>query len=591
MKKYKSIVITLLTLGIYVGCTNDFQVINQDPNVAVPPSEYLLTYAMKEMGTYKGAEWYHENHQTMTWAQYLVQGESNAGGVDNLLDGSRYGTFYGAILNHLTEFRRQVSLMPEEEQEIRKKMVAVSDILQAYFALKITDQYGRIPYTEASLGRSEGLTNPNYDTQEQILNTLLTELDNAISVLNENLDVEFDFAGLDFYYGADWDKWIKCANAVKLRIATRFESQDESKTRSIIASVVSGDGSFTSEDDQFIFDISQIDEWRGTSGADFEWKGTMWGPKPTIEYMKETLDPRLRIFYQVNGYHEATLDIYEASNTPLPAAVDTENDTKVLYTTAEGEEILGYRFIGVPPYRQDPTIGQMDYNYADNSLVAGINANMISKYHQRLLQNVDANYGGPRLDGKYVDVFISYAEVCFMMSEFILKGYTTGNAEEWYENGIKASINTYNMLGEVQNLSLIVGNKTYNYLPVSNSETESYINESKVVFNGTNDLEKVYIQAFLNFYRLPEEGWALSKRTGYPRFGSSILARTPVDDNELKFPRRIPTPEPGDLNRENWLRANSEQGFINPQDISPAALNEQRVWWDKNNPTIGSGGN
>jgi len=90
---------------------------------------------------------------------------------------------------------------------------------------------------------------------------------------------------------------------------------------------------------------------------------------------------------------------------------------------------------------------------------------------------------------------------------------------------------------------------------------------------------------------LPEEGWALSKRTGYTRFGSSILARTRVDNNELKFPRRIPTPEPGDLNRENWLRANSEQGFINPQDITPAALNEQRLWWDANNPRIGNGGN
>ncbi len=583
----KKIMIIMLAMVVLASCTDDFQEINKDPKIAEPPSEFLLHYVMKEIGTYKGEEWYHENHQTMTWAQYLVQGESNAGGVNRFLGSSRYDALYSKVINHLNEFRRQVGLMSAEDQEVRKKMVAVADVIQAFFTLNVTDQYGSMVYSEAGLGRSEGKVDPVFDTQEQIFNSLLSELDQAIAVLGETQTEEYNFASNDFFYGGDWDKWIMTANAVKLRIATRFENQNLDKMKAIIAEV--GTDVYQSNDDQFVYDISQTQEWRGTGGAGFEWKGTMWSPRPIIGFMKNTVDPRLRIFYELNGYNQATLDDIADEGETVSPAVDVDGDDKVLYTTADGEEIRGYRYIGVPTHRQDPDVGI--FNYVDNPSVIGTNATMVSKYNRRLLQNCEESYGGSRLDGKYVDVFISYAEVCFMMSEFILKGYTTGNAEEWYEKGVRASIEMYNQLGQDQNLSLIVGNKFYPFLPITETEITNYLATTEVAFDGVNDLEKVYVQAFLNFYRQPEAGWALSKRTGYPKFGSSLLPRTPVDDNELKFPRRIPTPEPGDLNRANWLEANKAQGFNNPQDITPEVLNAQRIWWDKNNPAIGSGGN
>ena len=582
----KKIMIIMLAMFAMASCTDDFQELNKDPNVAEPPSEFILNYVLKNLGTYKGEEWYHENHQTMTWAQYLVQGQSNVGNIDQFLSSPKYGTLHGTVINHLNEFRRQVSLMPDEDQELRKKMVAVSHVIQAYFALKVTDQYGSMPYTEAGLGRSEGKVDPKYDTQEEILNTLLDELDGAISVLGQSQTEEFDFSG-DFIYDGNWDSWIKCANAVKLRIATRFESQNVAKTKAIIAEV--GTNIFSSTDEQFVYDISQTQEWRGTTGADFEWKGTMWSPRPIVDFMKSSVDPRLRIFYQLNGYNQATLDDIAGKSETVPEMVDVAGDNQVLYTAANGEDIMGYRYIGVPTHRQDPDVDK--FNYADNPSNIGSNANMVSKYHKRLLQNCNQAYGGGRIDGKYVDVLISYSEECFLMAEFILKGYATGDAEEWYNKGVRASIDTYNKLGVDQNLVTITGGTTYNYVPVTETEITNYLATTEVAFDGVNNLEKVYVQTFLDFYRLPEEGWALSKRTGYPKFGSSVMARTPVDNSELKFPRRIPTPEPGDLNRANWEKANGDQGFAGLQDTNPAVLNSERLWWDKNNPAIGSGGN
>src|SRR5690606_4648711 len=106
----KKIFYLVFALGLFVGCEKDFQEINTDPNVGVPPPETLFTYVQKSIGTYKGGgEWYHENHQKMTWAQYLSQGVANADDVNTILPGSKYGTFYGTVMNHLDEMRLQIS--------------------------------------------------------------------------------------------------------------------------------------------------------------------------------------------------------------------------------------------------------------------------------------------------------------------------------------------------------------------------------------------------------------------------------------------------------------------------------------------------
>jgi hypothetical protein len=144
------------------------------------------------------------------------------------------------------------------------------------------------------------------------------------------------------------------------------------------------------------------------------------------------------------------------------------------------------------------------------------------------------------------------------------------------------------MIAEKGDLLVKVAGKVYPYQPVTGAEIIAYIADPDVEFDGVNNLEKVYIQQFINFYRIPDEGWRLSMRTGYPKYGSSLLARYPTDDSEINFPRRIPTPEPGDLNRANWEEANAKQGFSG-LDENPDVLNAERVWWDKNNPEIGSG--
>ncbi|MEQ6119469.1 SusD/RagB family nutrient-binding outer membrane lipoprotein [Reichenbachiella sp. MALMAid0571] len=585
----KKIIILLLTVGILFSCTDEFGDINTDPDVITDiPTEALFTYVEKKLGDYKGAEWYHDNHQIMTWLQYVSGDQGNANDINSLEPrGGKYGLLYTDILVHLEEVRRQISLKSASDQEKYKKLGAITYIVQAFHGLRVTDLFGSIPYTQAAKARIEGIFNPDYDDQATLFDTWIAELDDAIAVLDESQVDDIDLLTADFIYGGDWDKWIKAANAIKLRIALRLESQNLTKAQSIIASVVSDGRLISSMDDEFTYNIAE--GWRGTGGADMDWKGRLWAAKPMVEYMKTTLDPRLRVFYQPNGYHQATLDDISANSQTVPPAIDVDNDNAVLYTAADGEDILGYRYIGAPVDRNDPD--KNDYSYIENPTTVGINATQLAKYNQRLIMNVGYNYGDGAGEGTYVDVFISYAEVCFMMSEFILKGYTSGDAEDWYEKGVRASIETYEMIADIGQLDYKIAGKSYPRVPIADSETEAYLLTPEVAFDGVNDLEKVYIQQYLNFYRLPDEGWVLARRTGYPKFGSSILARGYVNGtSDLQYPRRMPTPDPGDLNRVKWEAASAAQG-ISVLLETPSVLNTERLWWDKNNPAIGSGGN
>ena len=106
-----------------------------------------------------------------------------------------------------------------------------------------------------------------------------------------------------------------------------------------------------------------------------------------------------------------------------------------------------------------------------------------------------------------------------------------------------------------------------------------------MAFNGTNNLERIYIQQYLNFYRNASEAFVLVRRTGYPKNNSTYYAREPFNE---QIPRRWWLTDPGEVNRDNWNAAMTEQGFTpNAQDIP--TLSSQRIWYDKSAPEFGEG--
>src|SRR5690606_8998 len=135
-----------------------------------------------------------------------------------------------------------------------------------------------------------------------------------------------------------------------------------------------------------------------------------------------------------------------------------------------------------------------------------------------LISPINRELLSPKLNGatgSMLRVLVSYAETCFYIAEFIQKGYgagisTGGTAEEWYERGIASSLKVMNEIAvEAQSQTAFSGNGA--------AEITAYLNDPGIKLDGSNDLGRIYIQQYLNFFRLPNEAYVFCRRTGYPK--------------------------------------------------------------------------
>lgn len=92
--------------------------------------------------------------------------------------------------------------------------LGAAKVIRVYVLMTMVDMYGDIPYSEALMGNAN-LT-PHFDNDVDVYKGLVTELDNAITILartdsNPNSKIQ------DLYYGGQAN-WITLANTLKLKM-------------------------------------------------------------------------------------------------------------------------------------------------------------------------------------------------------------------------------------------------------------------------------------------------------------------------------------------------------------------------------------
>lgn len=557
MKKLSVYIVTIALLIITgVSCKKDFGEINTDPSIVTSPDvKFLLTYAEERMVTYQGTEWVWESmEQLLRYTQHVTSDPYEVTGNVN----SRYGIYYQSILPNLFEIRRQISL--KEDKDAYQKMAMITYILQVCHGIKVTDMNGSIPYSEANMGRYESKYNPVYDTQETLFNTWLSQLDNAIDTLSDNsLPEQQTYSTSDIFYKSDWTKWIKLANTLKLRIAARLENQDAAKAKTIFQQVMTDPtGPIDNDDTQ----LSYVSQDYTPQGDAVNYRSIRYATTSIIKFLKSSNDPRLKIYFEDNDLVGSYKDSLIKYNVSLPSFIDP-NDPLIQY---QG---------GPADWTTNPTVA----SYLSNPLPVGS-----SRYF--LISPISRKFFSPRQNGAagdYIEMLVSNAESCLLIAEFIEKGYgdgvdTKGTAEDWYKKGVTSSINTMNDIAAAANsVTAFTGD--------GSAVISNYLDDDDIKFNGANDLERIYIQEYLNLYRNPSEAFVFARRTGYPKKASTYYAREVFND---PIPRRWWTADPGAVNRDNWNAALSAEGFTpNAQDIP--TLSTQRIWYDKNAPDFGEG--
>ncbi len=181
-------------------------------------------------------------------------------GASNNWYGNSNNTTYSMIPDwyNAAFARAYLSVMPAW-LAIRKKsefenphVYGLAQILKAVSLHRTTDMYGPLPV--ASFG-SGGLAN-EYDAQEVVYDSLFSALNYGINTLTNYINLypgQRPMAKYDLIYGGDYEKWVKLANSLKLRLALRIVNANESKARTMAEEAVNHSiGVMTSNSDNAV---------------------------------------------------------------------------------------------------------------------------------------------------------------------------------------------------------------------------------------------------------------------------------------------------------------------------------------------------
>jgi len=310
-------------------------------------------------------------------------------------DGVSLNQYYGwqrASYETYNNLRQVVKLEEEATRLQRPVYLALAKFFRSYYILDLTQTFGDVPYSEALAG-SAGAFTPVYDKQEDIYLRVLTDLQEANTLLTSN---QGTIAG-DVVYQGDITKWKKLVNSLTLRVLmslSKKENNAQLRVKQRFQEIVSNPGQYP------IF----------TSNAD-----------------------------------NAQLTFYDLADNRYPTY--NSNDLQTAYYLDESfvKLLQGYGdprlFTMADPAPQHTNLPETNVN-----AYAGVKGSDPLDVNARRVVAGEAS----KIDARYYNnpvnepsVAIGYPEVQFILAEAVVRGWIDADANVFYKNGIEASMQFY----------------------------------------------------------------------------------------------------------------------------------------------------
>lgn len=433
--------------------------------------------------------------------------------------GSPWNSFYSSM--------RDVSNILEVTEEAgQENYRGVALVMKAWMYSVMTDAYGDLPFAEATKGAADKNFSPAYDEQQKIYEGIIADLKEANAILATTAEP----VNGDILFDGDLEKWKKFANSLRLRIYMRLSDRtDPSAAMQEILNNPEQFPVFEGIQDQASLQYlpaapNQQPLYTTRSGSFDEYR------------LSETMENRLK------GLSDPRLQVYAQPTT----------DSRVRAAAANDAGLLEYE--GTPNSLADEAA--LDYSPSGDPAKRGSNyISRVGLMFACLACNEDASPTAAQ------SVLMSYSELQFILAEAAERGFiSTGNAAEYYRNGIEASFTYY---GE----RLVQPSESW--YEITLSPDEDYLTQDGVAYSGTPEekLKKIALQKWIALYFNGLEAWFDWRRTGSPE-----VIPGPDNVNGDRVPVRFRYPgEEQALNKENYSSAVQRQGA---DDINT------RVWWD-----------
>lgn len=566
MKKLN--IIFLAITAVFAGCTENFVDINTNPNATntIDPA-YLFTTSQRR-GAMDDRTYYYTRGMASFHSQmyantnYTKEHCTDRYQYNGAWNSTLWGSAYAADAS-----RTYLSFVAEAEKIAKKNgwdnKEAVSAIWKSFLFLQLTDLFGDIPYSESF---DDLIDYPRYDRQADIYADIYRTLKESNAKLDPAKGNGMGKA--DLFYDGDIGSWKRFSNSIRLRMALRISGVNPTLAKTWFDETMADAGGLMTTNShscklrtdpagpQGIHSDNPIKVMANA----FDWFRIS-------EFMVKTLndlqDPRMFNFAEpTKKYLDAMKAICSdlEKNTTVFSTLTPAEQEKVSYFAKEGSSFINVYAQGryftadveVVIQRVAPDkMAQVSRDIKYRGIRNGQSIESLTALQSKMGEYSDLSQY-LRQDNYPTYLFV-YPEVCFLLAEANLKGWSTPKtAEEHYNDGVRAAMQLYEV-PEAEIIAYIAG-------PARFRAMGTY--EQK--------LEQIILQKYLGNYTDGFEAYADLRRTGYPKILPIDYVSSVADEQGL--PRRWKYPSDEHLlNKENVIEAANRIG---------GDYQLSRIWWD-----------
>ena len=413
-------------------------------------------------------------------------------------------------------------------------VLAILKIVKVCVLNRVTDTYGPIPYSEIG---STGKIQVAYDDQPKVYSQMFDELDEAIALLDENIDRSITSTPAQVFDGTAV-KWCRFANSMKLRLAMRVVYTDFVSSKGLSPqqlgeqAVAHSVGVMQSNADN-----AQLSSLAFGKDGNPLYTACMYN-SPAGSVTGGDSHAAADIICYMNGYEDPRREKYFS---------------KAQFSGDNAPEYVGMRRgIAIPALS---TVGL---------LYSGVNF----------------------VDGMATPLqWMNAAEVAFLKAEAVgVFGWNMGgSAKTFYEQGVRLSFEQWGVAGVDEYL---VGTTLPESYTDPNGGATSYSTQLSQLGVAWNDgaskeemQERIIIQKWIATFHLDNEAWADFRRTGFPHLIPAMEAAVGNNSQGIRNltlgARRMSYPaDEATNNPENYAKAVEMHGGSDNMAT--------RMWWDCN---------
>jgi len=559
-KAMKKIFLMIALAVSFVSCSDKvYEEINTDPTKAdsINPS-FQLSYAVMQM---YGDMNYVDVHRLYIYAftQHLMGcwNTTNYGGQHRMDDnemGRPWNNLYPGAIRNLTDGIEHSKTDPRDVN-----VNAALRIFRVYVGSLLTDYYGDVPFTEAGLAQLKGLDTPKYDKQEDLYKLFFKELKEAVA----SFDVTAKAIDSDPLFGGDIDKWKTFANSLRLRYAMRISDVLPDLAKAEFTAALEDGVMLSALDNALVthqkvsysFGQESYKDFRGNALSKYFY-GNDPANNPTYicqtlwEQLYKNNDPRTNLIcrFYIDDYMSLSSGEGRVDMTDAVMSTQLANpETDIISMTAPGE----FSWDNWPSY---PNLPGSDLEKA----VAEI-----QKAHSDYNPGSNPRWLKPKLAANFLrsenpGVLMTYAEVCFLRAEAAILGWTSDDAKNLYETGIRAAMDFVT--------------DVYVFDHILDADYAAYIAQPAIAFGASSAQQKsqINIQAWILHFHNPAEAWANLRRSNFPALKAPETKNPLIDGAEI--PVRLCYP----LKEETYSKEAYDEAKARVGNYSWHA----RLWWD-----------